>query len=168
MALRCLSVLLIAGSLFFSFGCRASTYRAAAQSEYQPPAESAGVAQLTGTRRRPGFLAEDHVGYVLLVDRRFVPEPRKNWDKPVLLAAGTRIITAEYANGPFSARVDITLEAQPGARYELKIANGIDGSNGRRFNDFWIVNSSDGAVVTRVHHVPVSGGTGAYNPFQVN
>ena len=168
MALRCLSVLLIAGSLLFSFGCRASTYRAAAQTEYQPPAESSGVARLTGTRRRPGFLAEDHVGYVLLVDRMFVPEPRKNWAKSVLLAPGTRIITAEYVNGPASARVDIVLEAQPGASYELKIANGTDGNTGRRFNDFWIVNSSDGAVVTRVHHVPISGGAGTYNPFQIN
>jgi hypothetical protein len=169
MVMRCLPWILIAGSLLVGLvGCRSSTYRGAAQSEYRPPAESAEVARLIGTRRRPGFLAEDHVGYVLLVDRTFVPNPRRNWDQPLLLAPGRRIITAEYLNGPFSARVDIVLEARPGASYELKIANGVEGGEGRRFNDFWIVNSADGSVVTQVHHVLVSGSSGNYNPFQVN
>lgn len=166
MAMRCLPLIAIAGGLLVLAGCRTAT-KVASGSTYAPPARSTETATITGSRRRPGFLAEDHLGYVLLVDSKFVANAEKAWNEPLPIAAGRRVITAEYRNGAFSARADLVLEAAPGATYQLKIVNGTEGTDGKRFNDFWIVDTRSGGVVTSVHHAEISGGAGNYNPFSV-
>lgn len=166
MAMRCLPLIAIAGGLLVLAGCRTVT-KVPSGSAYVPPARGADTATITGSRRRPGFLSEDHLGYVLLVDSKFVTNAEKAWNQPLVIPAGRRIVTAEYKNGAFSARADLTLEAVPGAAYQLKIVNGTEGGDGKRFNDFWIVDTRSGQVVTTVYHAEISGGTGNYNPFSV-
>ena len=168
MVLRCLPLILIAGSLFVAFGCRSTPARPPAQVEYVPPTRSSEVATIQGSRRRPGFLDEDHLGYVLMVDRKYLANPAKNWNRPVLLGPGLRIITAEYLNPPYNARADLTLDVKPGVSYQLKIVNGTEGADGKRFNDFWIVETAKGTIVTLVHHAEVTGSKGSYNPFSIN
>jgi hypothetical protein len=166
MAIRCLPLMTIAGGLLVLDGCRTATTTAGA-SGYVPPARSTEVATILGSRRRPGFLAEDHLGFVLMVDRKIVANADKAWNQPLNLAAGKRTITAEYRNGSSSARADLELDVKPGATYHLKIVNGTEGE-GRRFNDFWIVDARTGSVVTSVYHAEISGGNSNYNPFSVN
>lgn len=166
MAMRCLPLIAIAGGLLVAAGCK-SVSKPPAQSGYNAPSPGTEVATLIGTRRRPGLLAEDHLGYVLLVDSRFVANAEKAWNQPLAIAAGRRVITAEYRNGTSTARADIVLETKPGASYQLKIVNGTEGTDGRRFNDFWIVEARTGAVVTSVYHTSVAGGPDRYNPFSV-
>jgi hypothetical protein len=164
---RCLLLFALAGGWFFSLGCQHQTDGPAAQSEYKPPGRGAETAVIQGMRRRMGFLADDHLGYILLVDRKFISNARRGWDKPIVLEAGKRTLTAEYTYGPFTARADIVLEVKPGASYQLRIMNGTEGADGSRFNDFWIVDAS-GRVVSQVQHAPISGGNSNYNPFSVN
>jgi hypothetical protein len=166
MLMRCFSLALGVCSVLLFAGCNTASTGAAAQSAYQPPEKGTEVSSLKGTRRRLGFLADDHYGYVLLVDQRFIPNARKHWDKSILLSAGRHTITAEYTYGPYMARGDIVLEVKPGTTYQLMVLNGTEGPEGSRFNDFWIVDSS-GKVVSQVYHASVSGGSN-YNPFSVN
>jgi hypothetical protein len=161
-----LAVLGVCGALLVA-GCSTTSTGAAAQSAYQPPDKGAEIGTIKGTRRRLGFLADDHYGYVLLVDRKFISNPRKGWDKPVPLTAGRHTITAEYTYGPYTARADIVLEVKAGTSYQLMVLNGTEGADGSRFNDFWIVDSS-GKVVSQVYHATISGGNSNYNPFSVN
>src|SRR5262245_62040354 len=113
-AMRHWCLLLIVFAAGLGTGCQTKSEGAAAQSEYKAPARGADVGILKGTRRRMGFLADDHLGYVLLVDRKFVPNARKSWDKPIMLEAGRRTITVQYTYGTFTARADIALEVKPG------------------------------------------------------
>jgi len=166
MAMRCLPLLAIAAGLFVTAGCHTKT-KVPSDSGYAVPSPGTEVATITGSRRRPGFLSEDHLGYVLLVDSKFVRDASKAWNQPLKIAAGRRIITAEYRNGTFTARADLVLEARPGATYQLKIVNGTEGGEGKRFNDFWIVDARSGGLVTDVHHAEISGNAAPYNPFSV-
>jgi|GEM_PF-1715470 len=130
-----------------------------AEQLYQAPAlGAAAAARLTGTKVvESGIFADDHIGYALMVDNKFVQDALQEWNRPIALAPGWHEIAASYQSGGFSSRTTIRFQARAGFSYLLKIAAGTESDGDHRYCDFSIVDAATGAAVTAVKHCNVSG-----------
>jgi hypothetical protein len=147
------------GSVILLAGCATDDGIPADQLYQAPSMEGAGVAHITGTKVvESGLFADNHIGYVLMVDDKFVPNALDNWNQPIALSPGWHEIAAAYQSGVFSSRTTFRFKAAAGSPYILKIAAGLESDGDHRYCNFSIVDGTTGTPITAVKHCNVSGG----------
>ena len=83
------------------------------------------MASIKGSRVVEGGVFGDvHTGYVYMIDLKAVRDAANGWDKTIVLAPGKHTIMAEYRYSNFKGRTTLTLNASPGATYQLVIKHG--------------------------------------------
>ena len=150
-------LLFAAGLLATLAGCE-TVSTVPAEDTYQPPPPGVAVVHLKGSSiNEDGMFGSQHRGFVIMVDLKSVQDAADHWDEPVLLTPGHHTIAAEYRYSNFMTRAYIPFDAKAGGNYQLMIKSG-QGEDGRRYNDFWIVDLAINQPVTPVYHRQVSGG----------
>lgn len=150
----------VASLIFILFAGCATDDAIPAEQLYQQPAAGTGTsARIKGSMiEDSGLFAAKHMGYVLMIDGKFVLNALENCEQPILLAPGPHDISIEYRYSVFNARTAFGFDAQKNAGYVVKISPGIEGSDERRYCDISIVDASTGQAVTPVKHCYVTGG----------
>jgi hypothetical protein len=147
------------GSFILLTGCATDDGIPPDQVYQAPSLGAAGVAHITGTKVvESGLFADNHVGYVLMVDDKFVPNALDEWNQPIALSPGWHEIAAAYQSGVFSSRTTFRFKAAAGSPYLLKIAAGLESDGDHRYCNFSIVDGTTGTPVTAIKHCNVSGG----------
>ena len=119
----------------------------AARTDLPPAAPvDARPASIKGSEESSTLL-DNFTAFVVAVDDQPVAAGRKGWSQPFSLAPGQHRLTVEFNRGSFFARTDLTLDAKPGARYELRQANDAQVYGQHAFCEFWIVDQSTGQPV---------------------
>ncbi|MEI7552490.1 MAG: hypothetical protein WCL24_09190 [Verrucomicrobiota bacterium] len=149
-------------SLLLLSGC-ATDGGIPAEQYYQAPAlaEAQAAHILGSTVMESGLFATNHVGFVLMIDSRFVANGADNWNQVITLSPGWHRLTTQYSQSVFSARAEFRIEVRPGASYEVRIAPGVEDPDERRYCNLSIVDVATGQAVTPVKHANVSGGQNA-------
>ena len=123
-----------------------------------PPAAPAGPPTLPATIRgsqETSTLLDHFTAFVSAVDGETVNASRQEWDAPVSLAPGRRVLAVEFVRGAFFARTELTLDARPGAAYELRHASDAQVYGAHTFCEFWIVDLATGGTVVPPKRVPL-------------
>lgn len=93
-------------------------------------------------------LLDNFTAFITAVDGEKITAGRKGWDQPVSLSPGRRQLAVEFIRGAFFARTELTLEAKPGAAYELRHASDAQVYGEHTFCEFWIVDLATGEKAT--------------------
>ena len=140
-------------------GC-ATASGVSADELYRPPPPDQPAATIRGSSlEEGGMFGSIHRGFVSMVDLKVVADASARWSEPLRLTPGLRTIAAEYRYSNFMARAYLPFEAKPGASYQLMIKNSrVEAGDVRLYSDFWIIDATTGAPVTRVYHQQATGG----------
>ncbi|HEY0865043.1 MAG TPA: hypothetical protein VGD97_13135 [Lacunisphaera sp.] len=93
-------------------------------------------------------LLDNFTAFVAAVDGQPVAAGRKGWNQPVSLPPGPHKLAVEFVRGAFFARTELTLDAKPGAAYELRHASDAQVYGEHTFCEFWIVDLATGEKAT--------------------
>ena len=140
-------------------GCATDDATPADQHYRHPPAGLGQSAWIKGSKIEvSGLFAAPHLGYVLMIDGKFVINPKANPEQPIPIAPGPHEVSAEYSYSVFTARASLNFEATSGSTYVLKINPRLEGGDERRFCDMSIVDAATGQPVSPVKSSYVTGG----------
>ena len=154
--------ILATGVLALLAGC-ATGPEISAEDAYRPPPATAPAANIKGSVfKEDGIFGSEYRGFVTMIDLKSIPDAADHWSEPIALTPGRHIIDAEFRYSNFMARASMALDAKAGANYQVMIKTVRDeASNGRLYNDFWIVDLSTGNSVTLVYRRQATGGKNA-------
>ena len=155
-------LILATGILALLAGC-ATEPEIPADDAYRPPPAGAPAAYIKGSVfNDEGLFGSEYRGFVMMIDLKSIPDAASHWSEPIALTPGRHTIDAEYRYSNFMARASMLLDAKAGVTYQVMIKTfRDDASNGRLYNDFWIVDLSTGDSVTPVYHRQATGGKNA-------
>jgi hypothetical protein len=159
-----MSVSLSARSLasFFSIliaGCATDDTIPAELLYRHPPAGTAQGTWIKGSKTEDtGLFASSHLGYVLMIDGKFVLNSKEYPEQPIPITPGAHEISAEYSYSVFTARTALSFEAKSGSTYALKVNPRLESDGERRFCDMSIVDAATGQPVSLVKNCYVTGG----------
>ena len=140
-------------------GCATDDAVPADQLYRHPPAGAGQSAWIKGSKiEESGLFASHHLGYVLMIDGKFVLNSKENPEQPIPITPGTHEISAEYSYSIFTARAALSFEAKSGGTYVLKISPRLEGEGERRFCDMSVVDAATGQPVSPVKSSYVTGG----------
>lgn len=148
-------------TLFFILlaGCATDDTIPADQLYRHPPAGTGHATWIKGSKiEETGLFASHHLGYVLMIDGRFVLNSKENPEQLIPIAPGPHEISAEYSYSVFTARTILSFEAKSGSTYVLIINPRLDSDGERRFCDMSVVDAATGQPVTPVKNSYVTGG----------
>lgn len=100
-------------------------------------------ATITGSQETSALL-DNFTAFITAVDGEKVAAGRKGWNQPVSLTPGRRRLAVEFIRGAFFARTELTLEAKPGAAYELRHASDAQVYGEHSYCEFWVVDLATG------------------------
>jgi hypothetical protein len=109
-------------------------------------------------------LLDNFTVFVTALDGQPIGTGRKGWNQPFTFVPGKRRFAVEFIRGAFSARTELTLEAEPGAAYELRHASDAQVYGEHTFCEFWIVDLATGEKVTPVKRTGLSKAATAADP----
>jgi hypothetical protein len=89
-------------------------------------------------------LLDNFTAFITAVDGEKIAAGRKGLNQPVSLPPGRRKLAVEFIRGAFFARTELTLEAKPGAAYELRHASDAQVYGEHTFCEFWIIDLATG------------------------
>lgn len=114
-----------------------------------PPAE-VRPATIRGSEESSTLL-DNFTAFIRAVDGVPISAARKGWNQAVELKPGAHRITVEFIRGSFFARTDLSLNAKPGAAYELRQSNDAQVYGQHSYCDFWIVDlaTNEKAALTK-------------------
>lgn len=95
-------------------------------------------------------LLDNFTAFITALDGRPIGSGRKGWNQPITFAPGPRRFGVGFIRGAFTAHSELTLEAKPGAAYELRHASDAQVYGEHTFCEFWIVDLATGEKVTPV------------------
>ena len=104
-------------------------------------------ATITGSEETSALL-DNFTAFITAVDGEKFAAGRKGWNQPVSLTPGRHKLAVEFIRGAFFARTELTLEAKPGAAYELRHTSDAQVYGEHTFCEFWIVDLATGEKVT--------------------
>ncbi len=93
-------------------------------------------------------LLDNFTVFITALDGQPIGSGRKGWNQPITFVPGKRRFAVEFIRGAFTARTELTLEAKPGAAYELRHASDAQVYGEHTFCEFWIVDLVTGERVT--------------------
>ena len=93
-------------------------------------------------------LLDNFTVFITALDDQPIGSGRKGWSQPIIFVPGKRRFAVEFIRGAFTARTELTLEAKPGAAYELRHASDAQVYGEHTFCEFWIVDLATGEKVT--------------------
>ncbi|MBK8856737.1 MAG: hypothetical protein IPN11_03375 [Opitutaceae bacterium] len=140
-------------------GCATDDAIPADQLYRHPPAGTAQGTWIKGSKIEvSGLFAAPHLGYVLMIDGKFVLNAKENAEQPIAITPGPHEISAEYSYSVFTARTALSFEAKAGGTYVLNIKPRLEGEGERRFCDMSVVDAATGQPVSPVKSSYVTGG----------
>jgi ABC-type Fe3+-hydroxamate transport system substrate-binding protein len=93
-------------------------------------------------------LLDNFTVFITALDGQPIGSGRKGWNQPITFVPGKRRFAVEFIRGAFTARTELTLEAKPGAAYQLRHASDAQVYGEHTFCEFWIVDLATGEKVT--------------------
>lgn len=111
------------------------------------PAADLTPATIKGSEETSTLL-DNFTAFITAVDGEKFASGRKGWNQPVRLPPGRHRLAVEFIRGAFFARAELTLEAKPGAAYELRHASDAQVYGEHTYCEFWIVDLATGEKVT--------------------
>ena len=162
---RLLLALAVAGVLLTS--C-ATTSRIPPELQYSAPAPGSSTATIRGSER-PSVILDSFTAYVHAVDGKRVMAGEKGWRTPLVITAGQHTLAVEFERGSYHAQAELSLNAAPGAEYEVRFDTDVQTYGRNSYVDFWIVNARTGKAVTGIKRAAVNlaGGSGTYIPIPI-
>lgn len=105
-------------------------------------------------------LLDNFTVFITALDDQPIGSGRKGWNQPITFVPGKRRFAVEFVRGAFFARTELTLEAKPGAAYELRHTSDAQVYGEHTFCEFWIVDLATGEKATPARRT----GLGKLNP----